>query len=88
MIASFPEKLSFDMAIAARMINDENEATQEAETKTGQGKTKQRHLLGDTRRDRPEIKRQLEIFADRPKPVMSTKKVMPVRKNQFNQVRR
>ncbi|KKN86541.1 hypothetical protein LCGC14_0267170 [marine sediment metagenome] len=86
MIKRYPDNLFFDMTLAGEMIRLETEASDEARSKTGQSKARDKHLLGDTRRDRPEIQRQLDIFADRPIPKMSTKKVMPVKKGQFEKM--
>jgi hypothetical protein len=88
MIKNFPDNLFFDMNLAGEMIQLENEATETAKSKDGQSKARQKHLLGDSRKDQPEIQRQLDIFAERPIPKMSTKKVMPVKKGEFEKFER
>jgi hypothetical protein len=83
MIKNYPDNLFFDMSLAGEMIRLENEANEEAKSKRGQSKYREKHLLGDSRKDKPDIQRQLDIFAERPIPKMSTKKVMPVKTGQF-----
>ena len=72
MITSFPNALFFDMYMAEEISKLEKEEVERSK-KGSKGKRPQ---VGDARKADPDTQRQLDVFADRKKPIMSKTQII------------